>query len=100
MRNVIYANQKTESLRAHARFDVTCIPVFVGASDVNQVFCRYINLQILLQGAARVECGGVAGPGHLQSLLHRLQPHLFHNQYVRRYEPQEEDRRWSVIDVH
>ena len=37
--NVIWSNQKTESfvyrwLSAHAVIDVTCVPAFVGASDV------------------------------------------------------------------
>jgi len=41
--NVIWANQKTDSfvyrwLRAHARFDVTCFPAFVGGA-----LCRYVN---------------------------------------------------------
>ena len=46
--NVVWANQKTEYFvyrwqHAHATFDLTCFPAFVGASDVIQALCPYVN---------------------------------------------------------
>ena len=44
----IWTNQKTKSsvflwLCPHAMFDITCFPAFVGALDLFEAFCRYIN---------------------------------------------------------